>query len=212
MKIQFDPLLGKLSVADTLTDQPEVLEQVRTQIQGYYGLLTGFYFDGVATSSVILITEVDTWVDVIMTVHPSGTADERPTSMKSALASGHTGDGSLGNPITFCLEGLEESSSCNLRTSLTFTPDEDGGRLDSRIFLERHSSAVPADDFPINAAGLAMESGADEAYPHLVNVQFFVGDTINTNGVGDAGKVRFQVKCDVPGTIEMNEMALFIQK
>lgn len=212
MKIQFDPLLGKLSVADTLTDQPEVLEQVRTQIQGYYGLLSAFYFDGVATSSEILITEIDTWLDVVMDIHVSGTADARPASMKTALASGHEGDGSLGSPIVFLLEGLEESSSCNLRTSLTFTPDEDGGRLDSRIFLERHSAATPSGDFPINAAGLAMESGADEAYPHLVNVQFFVGDTINTNGPGDAGKVRFQIKCDVPGTIEMNEMALFIQK
>ena len=56
-----------------------------------------------------------------------------------------------------------------------------------------------------------MESGADEEYPHLVNVQFFVGDTINTNGVGDAGKVRFQIKSDVAGTILMNEMAIFIQ-
>ena len=64
---------------------------------------------------------------------------------------------------------------------------------------------------PINAAGLSMESGADEEYPHLVSVQFFVGDTINTNGVGDAGKIRFQVKSDVTGTILMNEMALFIQ-
>ena len=89
--------------------------------------------------------------------------------------------------------------------------DEDGGRLDSRLFLERHSAALPAEDFPINAAGLAMESGADEEYPHLVNVQFFVGDTINTNAPGDAGKIRFQIKSDVAGTILMNEIALFIQ-
>ena len=56
-----------------------------------------------------------------------------------------------------------------------------------------------------------MESGADEPYPHLVSVQFFVGDTINTNAAGDAGKIRFQIKSDVAGTISMNEMALFIQ-
>ena len=40
---------------------------------------------------------------------------------------------------------------------------------------------------------------------------FFIGDTIDTNGAGDAGKVRFQVKTDVAGTITMNELALFIQ-
>lgn len=184
----------------------------RTDIQGYLGLLSAVYFDGAATSSEILITDVDTWIDVVIDIHPSGTSDERPTSMKSALSSGYSGSGSAGDPIKFLLDGLEVSSSCNIRTSLTFTPDEDGGRLDSRVYLERHSEAVPSADFPINAAGLAMESGADEPYPHLVNVQFFVGDTINTNGVGDAGKIRFQVKSDVPGTIEMNEMALFIQK
>jgi hypothetical protein len=56
-----------------------------------------------------------------------------------------------------------------------------------------------------------MESGADEPYPHLVSVQFFIGDTINTYATGDAGKIRFQIKSDVAGTVSMNEMALFIQ-
>ena len=56
-----------------------------------------------------------------------------------------------------------------------------------------------------------MESGADEEYPHIVNVQFFIGNTINTNGAGDAGKVRFQIKSDVAGTASMNKLALFTQ-
>ena len=146
-----------------------------------------------------------------MTIHPQGTSDERVVAMKEAQAQGYEGDGTLNNPIVFLLEGLEVKSYATLRTSLTFIPDEDGGRLDSRVFLERHSAATPSEDFPINAAGLAMESGADEEYPHLVDLQFFIGDTINTNGVGDAGKIRFQVKSDVTGTILMNEMALFIQ-
>ena len=57
-----------------------------------------------------------------------------------------------------------------------------------------------------------MESGADEIYPHLISTEFFIGDTIDTNGVGDAGKVRFQIKSDVTGTVSMNEMALFINR
>ena len=187
------------------------IDNITSQTQGYYGLLSAIYFNGLATSIDIPIEQIDIWQDVVMDIHPSGTSDERVTAMKEAQTIGHEGDGSVGNPIVFLLEGLQESSSCNLRTSLTFIPDEDGGRLDSRIFLERHSSATPSEDFPINAAGLAMESGADEEYPHLVNVQFFIGDTINTNGVGDAGKIRFQIKSDVAGTILMNEMALFIQ-
>tara|TARA_R110002167_G_scaffold16410_1_gene64204 strand:+ start:163 stop:906 length:744 start_codon:yes stop_codon:yes gene_type:complete len=189
----------------------EVLELSKQNAQGYYGLLSAVYFNGAATSIDITNEQVNIWQDVVMTIHPQGKSDERVTTMKEANAVGHTGTGAEGDPIVFLLEGLQESSSCNIRTSLSFVPDEDGGRLDSRIFLERHSSATPSEDFAINAAGLAMESGADEEYPHLVNVQFFIGDTINTNGPGDAGKIRFQVKSDVAGTILMNEMALFIQ-
>ena len=179
---------------------------------GYYGLLSNFYFaGGVATSSTIAVDQIDTWLDVEMTVDTLGLNDHRPLPMKDAQSSGHTGNGSNGDPIVFDLEGLTNSASCNFRVSLSFTPDEDGGRLDSRMYVERHSAAVPSDDFFLEATGLSMESGADESYPNYVNIQFFIGDTINTNGVGDAGKIRFQVKSDVAGTISMNEMALFIQ-
>ena len=178
--------------------------------QGYIGILSPFYFGGLATSSEIVIGEVDTWLDVVMTIHVDGVSDQRPEDMKNAQPQGYSGTGALGYPIVFLLEGLVEKSFGTLRTSLSFNPDEDGGRLDSRLFIERHIGA--GDDFSINAAGLAMESGADEEYPHLISTDFFVGDTIDTNAVGDAGKVRFQIKSDVTGTVSMNEMALFIQK
>ena len=186
-------------------------EVITDRIQGYIGLLSAVYFDGVATSNEILIEDVDVWQEVVMTIHPNGVSDKRVDAQKDATPNGFSGTGAVGDPIVFLLEGLVEESAATLRASLTFIPDDDGGRLDSRIFLERHSGATPSEDFPINAAGLSMESGADEEYPHLVSVQFFVGDTINTNGIGDAGKIRFQVKSDVTGTILMNEMALFIQ-
>ena len=197
----------------------ELTYAIKTNIQGYVGLLSGVYFgDALGTAHEIAIEDVDVWQDVVMTiqapvsgVHAGGISDERVKDMKDASVQGYEGTGADGNPIKFLLEGLVQQSFATLRTSLTFVPDEDGGRLDSRIFLERHSAASPSEDFPINAAGLAMESGADEEYPHLVNVQFFIGDTINTNGVGDAGKVRFQIKSDVAGTVLMNEMAIFIQ-
>lgn len=179
-------------------------------VQGYIGLLSAYYFGGVGTSTEIVIDDVDEWQDVVMTIHPNGVSDQRIDDMKQAQPVGFEGDGSVGNPLNFLLEGLIESSFATLRTSLGFTPDEDGGRLDTRIFFERHTGA--GDDFFIDAIGLPMESGADEEYSHLVSVEFFVGDTIDTNGVGDAGKVRFQVKSDVTGTITMKEIALFIQK
>ena len=190
--------------------QDIINELVNEHSQGYIGLLSDFYFGGAGTSTELLIADVDVWQDVVMTIHPLGTSDQRVEDMKEAQASGYEGDGSVGNPINLLLEGLVEASFCTLRTSLDFTPDEDGGRLDSRLFVERHIGA--GDDFTINAAGLAMESGADEAYPHLVSVDFFVGDTIDTNGPNDAGKIRFQIKSDVTGTVTMKEMALFINR
>jgi len=198
------------SVPQPNETQDSINEAVNEHSQGYIGILSPFYFDGVATSTEIVIEEVDVWQDVIMTIHPDGVSDQRVEDMQAAQAVGYEGDGSVGNPIVFSLEGLVEASFCTLRASLGFIPDEDGGRLDSRLFIERHEGAGA--DFSIDAAGLAMESGADELYPHLVSTQFFVGDTIDTNGVGDAGKVRFQIKADVTGTISMNEMALFINR
>ena len=179
-------------------------------VQGYIGLLSAFYFDGEATSSEIVIDQVDEWQDVIMTIHPLGVSDERVEDMKLAQPTGYAGTGAVGDPLIFLLEGLIESSFATLRTSLGFTPDEDGGRLDSRIFFNRHNGAGA--DFSIDGQSLTMESGADEEYSHLVSVEFFVGDTIDTNAPGDAGKVRFQIKSDVTGTVLMREIALFIQK
>ena len=187
----------------------EVEQIIKTNIQGYIGLLSAYYFGGVATESAITIDKVDVWQDVVMTIHADGTSDQRVADMKTAQAQGYEGTGAVGDPIVFLLEGLVEQSAANLRTSLTFVPDEDGGRLDSRAYFERHSGA--GDDFTIEASGLAMEGGADESYANNVNIQFFVGDTIDTNAPGDAGKIKFQIKSDVTGTVFMNEMALFIQ-
>ena len=188
-------------------------------VPGYYGLLSGVHFNGSATSVDIPVEQVGIWQNVVMTiqapvsgVHFGGVIDQRVANMKSANSSGHSGTGAAGSPIVFLLEGLETNSSCTLRTSLTFEPDEDGGRLDSRILLQRHSGATPAGDFTINAESLAMESGADEEYQHLVNVQFFIGNTINTLSAGDAGKVRFQIKSDVAGTASINEISLFAKQ
>lgn len=181
---------------------------------GYIGLLSAAYFDGSATSVDIPVEQVDVWQDVVMTiqapsngVHLGGVVDQRFLSMKEANSAGYLGTGAEGDPLVFLLEGIETNSSCTFKTSLTFEPDEDGGRLDSRILFNRFF----AEDFPIDAAGLAMESGADEEYPQIVNVQFFIGNASDIVRVGNASKFRFQVKSDVAGTVSINKMALFIQ-
>lgn len=180
-------------------------------IQGHYGLLSGFYFGGSATNTVIAVEDVDTWLDINLTIDALGTFDQRPAPLVSAQAIGHAGTGTQADPIIMLLEGMTMTGSANFRGAMTFTPDEDGGRLDSRLLFNRHSGTSPSEDFAIEASSVAMESGADIEYANTPNIQFFIGDTIDTNGVGDAGRVRFQIKSDVAGTLSMREIALFIQ-
>ena len=189
----------------------ESAEEHSADLQGHYGLLSGFYFSGSATNTVIAVEDVDTWLNVNLTIDPLGTFDYRPTPMQTAQAIGHTGAGTQADPIVMLLEGMSLTASANFRGAMTFTPDEDGGRLDSRLCFTRHSGTTPSEEFAIEASSVAMESGADIEYANTPNIQFFIGDTIDTNGPGDAGRVRFQIKSDVAGTLSMREMALFIQ-
>lgn len=186
----------------------------REQFQGYIALLSPVYFGGSATTFDIPLESVNTFLDLELDVYnPGGEFDYRVTSMKTANAEGYVGTGATSDPIIFLLEGLEQTSSANIRVSLSFNPDDDGGRFESRLLFNRHSGIpLSGTDFSIEASAIAMESGAEEDYAYTPSIQFFVGDTIDTNGAGDAGKVRFQVKSDVPGTVTVNEIAMFIQK
>jgi len=184
----------------------------REQFQGYIALLSPVYFGGAATIANIAIGDINTWLDIELAVDPAGAFDHRVTSMKTAQAQGYTGTGANADPIIFLLEGLELTSSADVRVSMSFNPDEDGGRLNSRLNFFRHSGTTPSDNFHIEASALSMESGAEEDYSYTPDIKFFVGDTIDTNAAGDAGRVCFQIKSDVPGTVTLNEIAMFIQK
>ena len=186
----------------------------REQFQGYLALLSGIYFGGSATTFNIPLESINTYLDIELAVYdPGGEFDYRVSSMKTAQPSGYTGTGTTGDPIIFSLEGLEQTSSADVRVSMSFDPDEDGGRLDSRLLFNRHGGiALSGTDFAIEASALALESGADQEYAYTPDIKFFIGDTIDTNAPGDAGRVRFQIKSDVPGTVTINEIAMFIQK
>ena len=191
----------------------QVTTNQRDQYQGYIALLTPVYFSGSATTFEIPLSSTNTWVDVELEIDPAGAFDHRVTSMKTAQLSGYTGTGNFGDPIIFLLEGLELTSSADIRVSMSFDPDDDGGRLDSRLNFFRHGGiSLSATNFHIEASSLAMESGADIDYSYLPDIKFFIGDTIDTNGPGDAGRVCFQIRSDVPGTVTMNEISMFIQK
>ena len=193
--------------------KPEISLDVVTQdIHGYYGLLSPFYFGGSATDTVIPVSSIDSWIDVEMTVDAQGLFDNRVTDMKDALAAGHSGTGANGSPIIFDLEGLSLTSFSNFRASMSFTPDEDEGRLETRLLFNRHTGTTPSSDFSIEEVSLTMQDGAGVDYSTEPMLSFFVGDTIDTNGVGDAGKVRFQIKSSVAGTVSMRALTFYLNK
>ena len=131
--------------------------------QGYYGLLSPFYFAGTATETEITVDDVNTWVDVLLTTDVNGTFDKRPQAMKDAYAQGHEGDGTEGSPIIFSLEGLDINAFANFRASMSFEPDENEGELESRLLFNRHSGTISI-DFAIEEVSLSMQNGADRDY------------------------------------------------
>ena len=154
------------------------LEETRDFVQGYYGLLSNFYFTGgLSTATVISTEEVGQWLDVNLTVDPQGLFDQRTTNMSQANVLGHTGAGTQADPIIFLLEGLETSSTANVRASFSFDPDADGGRLDTRLCFNRHSGATPSEDFHIEGSSIPMESGAEEDYAASPSIQFFLNSS-----------------------------------
>ena len=184
----------------------------RDYTQGYYGLLSNFYFTGgVATETEIQLEDTNTWIDVNITTDALGLFDKRPSTMKAANAAGHTGAGTQADPIIFDLEGLDLHAHANFRASMTFEPDVDESQLETRLLFNRHSGTTPSDDFAIEEVSLNMTQGADVEYAIEPMLSFFVGDTIDTNGVGDAGKCRFQVKASVEGTVRMRALTWYIQ-
>jgi len=180
---------------------------IDTEAQGYYGLLTDFYFDGAATETVIAVEDVDQYVDVNFTIASEGIFDKRPESMKTADPVGF-------DPATqlFNLESLTTEHFGAFRASLSFDPDEDDGELSARLEFQRHSTATPVDPFPIEDIVASMSQGADTEYPVEPYLTFFIGDTINTIAPGDSGKCKFQIKSSVPGTVSMRALTWYIYR
>ena len=172
---------------------------------GYYALLTDFYFGGSGTETIITEDDVDTWIDVNFNIHPEGTFDFRPQVMQDADNAPFDSSTSF-----FSLEGLTTKDFGNFRASMSFDPDEDNGELNARLQFERHSGTVPIDPFPIEDIVANMRQGADTVYPVEPFLSFFIGDTIDTNAVGDSGKCKFQVKSTVPGVLAMRALTWYL--
>ena len=189
-----------------------IIDQATLATQGYFALLSSFYFTpGLATETVIEVTNEDEWVDINFDIYNGGANeglfDKRPTAMKEANAIGF--DEATG---FFSLEGLNTNAFCSFRASMTFEPEEDEGELQARLFFERHSDTTPNDPFPIEDVVATMFQGAEIEYPVEPFLSFFVGDTIDTNAPGDAGKCKFQIKSSVAGIVRMRALTWYINK
>jgi len=187
-------------------------ETLRAKFQGYYGMLSSFYFGGNATETSIDAADVNQWIDVELVTDANGLFDNRPTSMKEAQSTGHSGDGTTGDPVVFNLEGLTQTTFANFRASLSFEPAEDEGQFESRLLFNRHTGTSPSSDFSIEEVSLSMQNGADIDYVSEPMLSFFIGDTIDTNGVNDAGKCRFQIKSNVEGVLKLRALTWYINK
>lgn len=207
-----DVLIGQADGTYVTQQLNTVIGNATLLTQGYYGMLSSFYFGGTATDTVIDINNVNTWLDVELTTDANGLFDKRPLDMITAQANGHTGTGASGDPIIFNLEGLDVRAFANFRASLAFEPSEDEGKLETRLLFNRHSGTVPSEDFAIEEVSLTMQSGADIDYASEPMLSFFIGDTIDTNGVNDAGKCRFQIKSNVEGTLKLRALTWYINK
>jgi len=193
------------------TPLSSIVSQATLSTQGYYGMLSNYYFTGgAATTTVIDTDDVGQYVDVNFNLDSNGLFDERPLPMKLANPTGHTGTGTQADPIVFSLEGLDTHGFANFRASMSFVPETDEGQLETRLLFERHSGTTPNDQFPIEEVSISMEQGADIHYPAEPMLSFFVGDTIDTNAPGDAGSCRFQIKSSVEGTLHMRALTWYV--
>jgi len=209
--VENDALIADANGQFVATPVSGIIDGATLRTQGYYGLLTNFYFDGgVPTQTEINESNVNTWIDVNFDIDTLGTFDNRPLPMQEANAIGHTGVGTDNDPIIFDLEGLTQHSSCNFRASMSFEPEVDEGQLETRLLFNRHSGTTPSTDFAIEEVSLSMSQGADIEYAAEPLLTFFVGDTIDTNGDNDAGKCRFQIKSSVEGIIRLRALTWYV--
>tara|TARA_R110002126_G_scaffold13966_2_gene59468 strand:+ start:677 stop:1366 length:690 start_codon:yes stop_codon:yes gene_type:complete len=183
--------------------------KVAGDLQGYFSMLSNFYFDGgLPTSTVVAVEDIDTWITPAFVPQPDpagGTYDYRPSPMKSAE--------SVPFDLTtmqLSLAGLTLSSFVIFRSSMSFTPDEDGGQMDVRLLFQRHVGATPSEDFPIQDVAFAMTQGADVEYAGEPSLTFFIGDTLDQGPSGDSGYTKFQFRSSVPGTFNMRALSWYI--
>ena len=184
---------------------------IANENQGYFGVLTEFFFGGSTTDTTITTEQENDWVDVALVPYNDGsnegTFDYRPQPMKDAQASGF--DAPTG---VFTLEGLTINSFLTFEAAFGFEPEVDESQIEVRLLFQRHSGSTPSGDFEKTGNVISLTQGADIEYSLQPLITAFIGDTIDTNGAGDSGTCKFQVKTTSAGVIRMKQLTWYINK
>lgn len=181
------------------------------KVSGYIGLLSSYYFGGSGTVTTIADTDVNQWVDVLLTVDPAGTFDYRPQEMVDQDATGFSGTGVAGDPHLFSLAGLDQEAFGKMRVTGLFTPDIDESQLDVRLLFTPNSSGAFG-QFAIAEQAASMTQGAVQEYFVEPTITFFVGNTIEdigTAGAPDAGTFQLQIRSSVEGEFNLRGMTAY---
>ena len=190
------------------------LDQAKAEakkVSGYLGLLSSYYFGGSGTITTIEAADVNTWVDVLLTVDAAGTFDYRPQSMVDQDAAGFSGTGAVGDPYLFSLAGLDQEAFGKMRVTGLFTPDIDESQLDVRLLFTPNTSGAFG-QFAIAEQAASMTQGAGQDYFVEPTITFFVGDTIEdigTAGAPDAGQFQLQIRSSVEGDFNLRGMTAY---
>lgn len=203
----YNNLGGEAAVDAGITEAEALLEAKK--VSGYLGLLSSYYFGGSGTTTTVEPADVNTWVDVNLTVDPAGTFDYRPQDMKDAAATGYSGAGTNVDPFLFKLDGLTQQSFGKLRVTALFNPEIDESQLDVRLLFTPNSSGAFG-QFDIAEQAATMTQGAGKDYFVEPTTTFFVGNTIEDLGGGDAGKFQFQIRSTVEGTFTLRGLTMYV--
>lgn len=176
------------------------IDQVQEEIHGYFNIKTDTLDP---TQTILLETDESIYVDV--NVLPNALVDKRPKVMVDASATAFDN-----SSLLFNLEGLDTSSFGNVLVDFDFDPDEDEGELSLKLLFNNHSGVGSTSE--IESIVGVMTQGADQDYSFQQAIEFPITESIKTNGAGDAGQCKLQIKSTVAGTIKVKSITYFLYK
>jgi hypothetical protein len=199
-------------IQENTTQSRQESNNTGSTTQGYFALLSSFYFTpGLATETTIITEQENTWVDVNIVPFNNGanegTFDYRPQAMIDAQSTAYNESTGI-----FNLEGLTIESFITFESSFGFIPDVDESQIEVRLLFQRHSGSIPSDDFEKTGNVIPLTQGADIEYSLQPLITAFIGDTIDTNGIGDSGTCKFQIKSSSSGVVKMKQLTWYLNK